>query len=467
MVHVAKIGLGIFICCIFSSCKKINTSFNEGPIFNFKQYNLDENGQIVNTEFSLSDFDPAINCRDCHLDHYQEWSESMHAYSMKDPIFFTGWDKSQDLFPETGERFCIQCHSPAAFLTGEDLTGFSSPGELMDAGFPPAITDGVSCDICHTITSFSETIHTQDDVSAVANSFHLNAGAGIKYGSIENPQANSYHESEYNPIYKRSELCLPCHDMTIRGVDAEITFTEWNDVTGLSMFAALSCQECHMPLTTRPAATGGPDRLVHSHKFIGVDLDLSIAAEDNPQYEDVLELLQNSVMLEFGTPMDTLTETVVPGDSFMIPLTITSLTAHSLPSGVSFAREAWLEIIVTDSTNNILFESGTTATNSSALDETDEDLLLFTSYLLDENGDVTGSVTDVHELKNNSLTAFGKRYYSYTINTSDQYFGEINIQVRMLFRSFKPNALAAHPDLLQNISIFEMEILTKTVSAQL
>ena len=101
------------------------------------------------------------------------------------------------------------------------------------------------------------------------------------------------------------------------------------------------------------------------------------------------------------------------------------------------------------------------------MDETDEDLLLFTSYLLDEKGDVTESVTDVHELKNNSLTAFSKRYYSYTINTSDEYFGEINIQVRMLFRSFKPTALAAHPDLLQNISIFEMEILTKTVSAQL
>ena len=170
--------------------------------------------------------------------------------------------------------------------------------------------------------------------------------------------------------------------------------------------------------------------------------------------------------LEFGTPLDSLSETIVLGDSLIIPLTITSLTAHSLPSGVSFAREAWLEIVVTDSTDNVLFESGTTATNSSALDEIDEDLLLFTSYLLDENGDVTESVTDVHEIINNSLTAFSKRYYSYTIKTSDQYVGEINIQIRMLFRSFKPSALMAHPELLQNISIFEMEILNKTIYAQ-
>ena len=143
------------------------------------------------------------------------------------------------------------------------------------------------------------------------------------------------------------------------------------------------------------------------------------------------------------------------------------MTAHSLPSGVSFAREAWLEIVVADSTNNVLFKSGTTTTNSSALDETDDNLLLFTSYLLDESGDVTESVTDVHEIINNSLTAFSNRYYSYMIKTSDQYVGEINIQIRMLFRAFKPSLLQEeHSDLLENLPIFEMVSIRDTVYIQ-
>ena len=461
-----KFHILIIVGILVISCDEKKITSSNQTEFLHKNYTLNDNGTVKSTEYSIDDFEPAKDCKTCHEDHYNDWSNSMHAYAMRDPVFYSGWNAEQLKRQDTGERFCIQCHNPAAFVSGVNLAGFETAEELAASDYPEIIKEGIGCGICHSMTDLSQTIHTNNSIAASAV-FKMNPGDGVFYGSIKNPQSNEYHESRYNPIFSRSEACLPCHDMTVRGVEAEITFSEWNRIPGLAMGNLLSCQECHMPLTTRPAATGGPDRLVHSHKFIGVDLDLSIAAEDNPQYEDVLELLQNSVMLEFGTPMDTLTETVVPGDSFMIPLTITSLTAHSLPSGVSFAREAWLEIIVTDSTNNILFESGTTATNSSALDETDEDLLLFTSYLLDEKGDVTESVTDVHELKNNSLTAFSKRYYSYTINTSDEYFGEINIQVRMLFRSFKPTALAAHPDLLQNISIFEMEILTKTVSAQL
>ena len=34
--------------------------------------------------------------------------------------------------------------------------------------------------------------------------------------------------------------------------------------------------------------------------------------------------------------------------------------------------------------------------------------------------------------------------------------------MRMLFRSFRPNALSSHPNLLQNLPIFEMEIITET-----
>ena len=58
-----------------------------------------------------------------------------------------------------------------------------------------------------------------------------------------------------------------------------MTFAEWNNIPEFSMAGIHPCQECHMPLTTRPAATNGPIREVHRHTFVGVDLDLSQSVE--------------------------------------------------------------------------------------------------------------------------------------------------------------------------------------------
>ena len=53
--------------------------------------------------------------------------------------------------------------------------------------------------------------------------------------------------SFYLPGYKVSEQCLPCHDLVVRDVEAEITFTEWDRIPGFSMFGGIPCQDCHMP----------------------------------------------------------------------------------------------------------------------------------------------------------------------------------------------------------------------------
>ncbi|SVD81565.1 uncharacterized protein METZ01_LOCUS434419, partial [marine metagenome] len=260
------------------------------------------------------------------------------------------------------------------------------------------------------------TVHTQDVVAATAE-YHLNPG-NIKYGNIQNPVSNSFHESEYNPIFSNSAICLPCHNITIRGVEAEITFSEWDRISSTAM-GLFSCQECHMPVVTRPAANGCPDgcpdREVHSHTFVGVDLDLSISAGDNPQFGIVTDLLRNALTVDFGTPYDSLVSDVIAGDSLIIPVTVTSLTAHSIPSGVPFAREAWLEVLVTDNDNNTLYQSGVVSDTTSLDISSDSDLLLFTAYLIESNGDTTGSVTDVSSIINNSLMAFSDRYKIYKV----------------------------------------------------
>ena len=442
----------LILTIFFISCEKVQNP-NSIENFPYKKYELNELGEITNTDLLVTDFEDSQNCKSCHEEHYEEWSKSMHAYSMKDPIFFSRWKKVQntDHFPETGERFCIQCHGPVAFLTGTDLSHVNSMDEIINDS-NKSISDGVSCDVCHTMTSLSSTVHAGNNVAANAE-YYINPGEGIKYGSIEDPQHNLAHESEYNPIYNRSEFCFPCHDLTIRGVEAEITITEWSRIPGLAMSGALSCQDCHMPLKSNG---------YHDHKFVGVDIDLTYPLGSSPLHGDVQNMLQSAASLKFGYLTNTMPDTVIVGDSLFVPITVTSRTAHGLPSGTSFSREAWINISIIDENGMVLYESGTVE-NHEDLNLSDSDLLLFTTTFLDENGSEVTTITKTHQMVDDSLPAFQSRYHSYGLKIPEV-SGMIYIDVKMLFRAFKPYMLVEdHLDLLQNLPIFEIASIQDSI----
>jgi len=172
--------------------------------------------------------------------------------------------------------------------------------------------------------------------------------------------------------------------------------------------------------------------------------------------------LQNAVILEFGGA--TKEEIVIIiGDSLFIPVKITSQTQHALPSGTSFSREAWLEIqVLNKETGELLFSSGLIA-DSSDLNINDENLLLFTSYLLDENGDTTNSVSQTHDIIKQMLPASPPRYHTYKFVGDFNLVNEFEISIRMRFRAFKPHLLREdHPELLTNLPVFEMARIDTT-----
>ena len=411
-----------------------------------KAYELDESGHIVFTEFMVDDFPDVENCEGCHPSHVADWNSSSHAHSMHSPMFFSMWNEEQISHPETGERFCVQCHNPIAFLTGVDLEGNHSLQDLQESNLPSQVKHGISCSVCHTYTAFSPSYFADDNLNASAE-YHMYPGENVFFGSIENPAFNEYHDSQYSSMYLQSEMCLPCHDFIIRGVEAEITFTEWNRIPGLAMSGEMPCQECHMPL--KPDGT-------HDHRFVGVDVDLTYPVGESPNYMAVEELLNSSALISFGVPSYSLPDTISSGDNLIVPITIESLTAHNLPSGTAFNREAWLEIVVSQNSNNI-YESGLLASNFEELNRSDSSLLLFTSYLLDENGDTTYTSSETHDMINETLPGLGYRYHLYDINVPENISGIIDVDVSFKFRPFKPSVIQSHiPDLLPNLPVFEI-----------
>ena len=454
MKHLTYCLAGIYILMI-SGCHDNSSNPDEQTIvFPEKAYTVDETGHMLYSEMTVADFEPSSACEECHPQHYSEWQQSIHAHAMQDPVFYGGWNGEQLNRPETGERFCLQCHNPIAFITGTSLGGYEIAQQFLNADISEVLKDGIGCDICHAMTGLSPSVIADDNVSANAE-YHLNPGENIKYGSIEVPASTNSHESQFAPIYRRSEICLPCHNFVIRGVEAEITFTEWNRVPGLAMSGGMSCQSCHMP------ATGNH----HDHKFIGVDVDLSIPAENNPTFDEVKNLLHSALELSMDDPTLHLPDDYINATMVEIPITVASLTAHAIPSGVSFVREIWVEMSITHN-NTVISQSGLISSNSEPLDTDDSQLLLFNTQLLDENDNFIGGVTDAHGIINRTLAAFSERYHTYSFLVPNGLGGDLQISARVLFRPFYPAALeGSHDNLLVNLPVIEMASALQTIPA--
>ena len=411
-----------------------------------KSYSVDQFGQIVYSDMDVSDFLASENCIECHEDHVNEWKLSSHGRNMHSDLFFSLWEKEQDLHPDVGEKFCIQCHGPVSFVTGFDMADFDTPEQLMSSTVPEIIKEGVTCSVCHSYTHLSSTYFADNSLSPSAE-YHLYPGEGVFFGPIENPEENSFHSSSYSEMFTRSEMCLPCHDLVIRDVEAEITFTEWNRIPGFAMSGGVPCQQCHMPIKSDGT---------HDHQFVGVDVDLSYPMGTSPQHLKVADMLTNAVTIEYGADEYILSDSVISGNELVIPITITSNTAHNLPSGTAHNRECWVECIVTYN-NDTLFSSGLVSSNYGSLDINDPQLLLFTSYLLDEVGDTTFSITETYDIINRTLPALGSRFHLYTFTVPENITGTIDINTRIVFRPFRPLLIQEEtPQFLHNLPIFDM-----------
>ena len=62
-------------------------------------------------------------CRPCHRDHYDEWSQSMHAYAANDPVFLAMNRRGQEETAGALGDFCVRCHAPMAVLEGRTSDG--------------------------------------------------------------------------------------------------------------------------------------------------------------------------------------------------------------------------------------------------------------------------------------------------------------------------------------------------------
>lgn len=404
------------------------------------------NGEIG---FKPSDFEKAESCAVCHPNHFEEWSGSMHAYAMKDPVWAAVRDLGQSAYTNSLAQACVPCHSIVATLTGE-----APWGPLDFDAMSSQSLEGVGCDMCHVVTS----------ISRLNNGGMVLTPGRTKFGTIADPVANPAHESEYHPLYAESEYCGACHDfVTAGGFPLETTYREWKGgfreewPTGGFATTGKTCNDCHMPTYIGRATPESPERVLHRHTFPGVDLALI----DFPQKEEQLAL--TTALLRAALTMTVTAPDPAVGESrfeFEVHLT-NDKTGHDVPSGVPFNREMWLSVVVRDATGSVLFSSGQLNEELDII--ADPYLFNAQATMLRADGTPTGAVWEAEGLINPSIKPGETRDLTYGFTVPEVTSGPLTLEVVLRFRSFSP-VLFRNLNLEQFLPIPIIDMAEETVT---
>jgi hypothetical protein len=364
--------------------------------------------------------DPA-SCQSCHPRHYDEWSQSMHAFAADDPVFLAMNARGQE---ETGGAlgdFCVRCHAPVALATGATFDGQNLP-ELA-----PALR-GVTCYFCHS-------------VSGIEGS-HNNALAlgddGVLRGGIADPVDNDAHEAEYSALLDRdrlesSDLCGSCHDIvTPKGVALERTYIEWQaSLFGKPGASALSCGNCHMPGMLAPAADveGVGLRSVHDHRMPAID-SASIPWPGREAYAAAVQQELRGVLIAQLCVSPPLAET---------PIDVTlenAFAGHNFPSGAAQDRRAWVEVMAYEG-ERLILASGDVPAGESVVGLDDPRLWLLRDAIFDEQDREVHMFWEAARYESNLLPQAStsgeihSRTQSYAVPLADGIPDRVTLRVRM------------------------------------
>lgn len=191
--------------------------------------------------YAAGEFQLSYSCANCHQDRYEEWSRSMHALAVNDPIFESAYLRALQSDPKY-RSFCLTCHSPTTRITGDfNLTKSIS-------------VEGITCSFCHTVTGVKR------------NNYTFNPDNPMQ-GPYTDSKTNA-HASLYSALHTRSEFCAGCHEFSINGVPISETYSEWK--ASPEAAEGEQCQDCHMLTKRGVAATNGTIRdRVYQHLWYG------------------------------------------------------------------------------------------------------------------------------------------------------------------------------------------------------
>jgi hypothetical protein len=235
-----------------------------------------------------------------NLSIYGGWRYSMMGSAGRDPIFFAQLDTESTVHADLKDRptdapvyvqdLCLHCHG----VMGQrqyhlDAGKLFTRSELQDPNskYGALGRDGVSCTVCHRITS--EGLGNPIDPEVFTGNFHIGS-PGEVYGPYQDvatlPMKNAlgvHPTATADQQIKSSNLCGSCHTIILPVYNRQgervmkdgkpavfyeqATYLEWLN----SSLTNLSCADCHMPseYSAGFATYASPDRIRPSSSHPG------------------------------------------------------------------------------------------------------------------------------------------------------------------------------------------------------
>lgn len=264
------------------------------------------------------DYEKPKVCASCHTSIYMQWRQAMMSQS-----YTHHWDEieyfdlavahsSKDPSFKDAVDGCNGCHAPLAYLAGDVPP--PRPAENSRAN------EGVSCDLCHTITAVKE--------DPPFNFSWVSEPGRTKYGSkpgLESP----HHITKQNDLFTMTELCGSCHnEKNPFGIWVKSTQIEWK--AGPYSKEGVKCFDCHMPKAKGRSASMAEEGMVAQHVFLG--------AHKPAKLRGAIELSMHP--LEVEVPYD--------GTAMIKVELFNAKAGHKVPTGSVEDRILWLEVVAVD-----------------------------------------------------------------------------------------------------------------------
>jgi len=415
-------------------------------------------------KFELDRFIDPDTCAGCHSDIFEQWNNSLHNLSHKDPVYTRVALFLRQGLTDQGEideaESCVKCHTPVG-----NITGF--PLKLSDdlSKTPDIAARGIQCDYCHSVVKIKQMYNN----GLVLEPGYGEDDPGIKYGPFDDAEPD-FHEAAYSALHQSPEICGTCHDVkhVSFGTDLETTYTEWKNSPYNSddPDERIICQGCHMfqrpgvpatGITERPKNPGAAADYsmerphIFTHYFVGGNSGVPARFGDQQKADMAIARLQHAAHLELDLSLL---------EKKQLKIVVSNTGAgHSLPTGVGDLRQVWLEVTVQDKNGDRVFETG-------FMDEKKElpdDTLMFRTVFGDGKGNPVINLAKAREiLTDNRIPAKGQAKETITLDRILEKGSQI--QVRLLYRGMPQKILNLLPgEAMEPLPVVEMARVSHTL----
>lgn len=393
----------------------------------------------------------------CHNTIYEEWVPSAHHFSGSDPFYETVKANYVHAQGVGAGRYCAGCHEPITLLSGKPIPAHTQrDGEA-----------GSSCIFCHSLRN-PDTRGNSNYVATVPNPYLFEFSSSPVLQKVSQALIRLHpeqHKLDYDVKHSQSvEFCGTCHkqylDKRVNGwgfVQLQNQYDDWkNGPWHTDKAKELQCQNCHMHEVQAEDPARNSKGIIHEHRilasnaFVPEMLHLPGASQ---QIELVKQWLTGKAVIPeiaHAWPAGPIIAVnLIPenppaaGQTATVQaLVINTKVGHAFPTGPLDVIQSWLEFTATDEQGHSVFSAGTLDSSGRIQGKTVE----YRSFLLDRQAQVLYN----HALWD-AVGARDKRVILPGASDSTEFqfpvprnvVGPLHCKVRLLYRKFNPDSLAA------------------------